>query len=105
MDKLAIVIGNYADRECDADTTPRQAYERGFRRATEKYETVMCSRKAKNAKLESENAKLRNLMQKSIDEQFEACDSWDNHCDMCDCSCFVSENRDELRALGFEVDG
>jgi len=64
MDKLAIVMSNYIDVECDANTSPRQAYERGFRRAAEKCETVMRSRKAKNDALESENAKLRELVHK-----------------------------------------
>lgn len=62
MDKLTIVMSNYIDVECDANTTPRQAYERGFRRAAEKCETVMRSRKAKNDALESENAKLLEIL-------------------------------------------
>lgn len=69
MDKLAIVIDNYIDAECDANTTPRQAYERGFRRAYKKCETVMHSRKiekekasTENDRLKAENAKLRELV-------------------------------------------
>jgi len=70
VDKLTIVMNNYIDAECDANTSPRQAYERGFRRAYKKCETAMRSRKIEkkkasieNDQLKAENARLRKLVE------------------------------------------
>ena len=76
MDKLTIVMDNYIDVECDANTTSRQAYERGFRRAIKKCETVMHSRKVEkekvsieNDRLMAENAKLRELVYDMLEDE------------------------------------
>ncbi|MBR3318741.1 MAG: hypothetical protein IKG21_13065 [Atopobiaceae bacterium] len=119
MDKLAIVISNYIDVECDANTTPRQAYERGFRRAYNKCETVMHSRKAEkekalmeNDRLKAENAKLREFVQHVADGVYEGllcCDK----CRFFD-GCYNNKKKEHngrgcqwllwSRELGIEVD-
>lgn len=55
-------------------------------------------------RLEQENAKLRNLMQRRVkDYMYESCgDCWGGLCD--ECQCWVSECLDELRELGIEVE-
>lgn len=113
MDKLAIVMGNYIDVDCDANTSPRQAYERGFRRAFEKCETVMRSRKVENDQLKAENAKLRDLvadMSKAfLTLDIDHCQACPRDEDNCRCQMFVAADGEcafvtEMRELGIEVE-
>ncbi len=67
IDKVAIVSSNYFKQDCDFDTTLRQAYERGFRRAHEKEHTV-------RQRIETENATLREFIEEYLCvEKCEAC--------------------------------
>lgn len=53
--------------------------------------------------LADEHARLRSLLQESVNMQLEDCgDCWGGLC--VECGCWVAEREKELRALGIEVE-